>query len=71
MDSVRDDVRDDEEAEEDCFPRDWWDVCDSRTFFRSNEVDKVKANTLPGPSCEIRNGNRRAVSARTFMVTMM
>jgi hypothetical protein len=55
MDSVRDDDDDDDdddETEEDCFPRDWREVCGSRpfTFFRADDVDKVKAAALPVPS---------------------
>jgi hypothetical protein len=70
MDSVRGDDNDDDETEEGCFPTDWWEVCGSRPFFRTDDVDNVKATALPGPSWETRNANRRAVSGRTFMVTM-
>jgi hypothetical protein len=69
MDSVR---GDDDDTEEGRFPRVWWEVCGSRPFtlFRTDDVDKVKATALPEPSSVTRNGNRRAVSARIFMVTM-
>lgn len=67
MDSVR---GDDDETAEGRFPRDGWEDFGSRPFFRTDDVDKVKATALPGPSWQTRNGNRRAVSASIFMVTM-